>query len=353
MRRRITFACFASLAALLASPSTASAKNCAGIESTCIDDDTYWAHAGPARFVAVGSTETAGAGQLAFGLASDYLHAPIVIDTPIGPTSTTQQYVVKDQVDGAFLWSYGVTDRLQLDLVMPVTFIQSGGSLSAITGGDSLKDTAMRDLRFGFAYALVAHARAPAEPPRSSWGLVYRLEVKAPTGDADQFAGERSAVFVPSLAADARWGRFFVGAEVGARIRPTTELLGNRVGTQLVTALGAGYDILGKRDLLTATLEAWSLPTFAEQHTVTEPAPGTYLSTPNGKSIAPTEWQLAVRTAPTRRGDLAIQVGGGTGIPLTSKAITEPDVRVTLSVRWTPASHPSVAAAASAPPATP
>ena len=128
---------------------------------------------------------------------------------------------------------------------MPLTFGQGGAGLAPITGGDGLKDTAVRDMRFGFAYALRARTRAPrpsASGRRS--GLAARLEVSAPTGDADQFAGERSGVFVPSLAADWRHGRLFAGAEVGARLRPTTELLGARVGTQLVTALGAGYDIL-------------------------------------------------------------------------------------------------------------
>jgi hypothetical protein len=134
-----------------------------------------------------------------------------------------------------------------------------------------------------------------------------------------------------------------VGAELGARIRPTTELLGNRVGTQLVTALGVGYDILKRRELLVASLEAWSLPTFSEQHSVTEPAPGTYISGPDGKTIAPTEWQLAVRSAPTRSGDLSIQLGGGTSIPITAKAITEPDFRFTLSVRWAPTGRAVVA----------
>ncbi|HEY8089823.1 MAG TPA: hypothetical protein VIF09_18310 [Polyangiaceae bacterium] len=342
MRSRIPLACFASLALVLAAP-PASAKNCSGIFSTCIDEDTLWPHAGPARFVAVGSTETVAPGQIAFGLASTYLHAPIVIETNIGPTSQTKQYVVKDQVDGTFLWSYGVTDRLELDLAVPVTFGQGGGGLSAITGGGALKDTAVRDLRFGFAYALLPHARvAPDASPRS-FGLLYRLEVSAPTGDSDQFAGERSGVFIPSFAADWRSGRLLVGAELGARIRPTTELLGNRVGTQLVTALGVGYDILKRRELLVASLEAWSLPTFSEQHSVTEPAPGTYISAPDGKTIAPTEWQLAVRSAPTRSGDLSIQLGGGSSIPITAKAITEPDFRFTLSVRWAPTGRAVVA----------
>src|ERR1700722_2672434 len=50
--------------------------------SPCINDDTLWPHAGPAHFVAVGSTETVAAGQLGFGLANSYLSRPIVLQDP-------------------------------------------------------------------------------------------------------------------------------------------------------------------------------------------------------------------------------------------------------------------------------
>src|ERR1700722_5205997 len=259
MRARIALASFAaSIAAALCTPS-ARATDCSGFFSSCVNDDTLWPHAGPARFVAVGSTETVAAGQVGFGLVTSYLNRPVVLGTSLGAVKTNQ-YAVKDQVNGTFLWAYGVSDRLELDLAVPLTFGQGGTGLAPVTGGDGLKDTAARDMRFGFAYALVPHARAsdslvsnPAFAPRDSWGLVGRLEVSAPTGDDDQFAGDRSGVFVPSLAGDWRNGRLFVGGELGARVRPTTEVLGARIGTQLVTSLGVGYDLLNRPDLLTAT----------------------------------------------------------------------------------------------------
>jgi hypothetical protein len=338
MRIRIALASFAGLATaaalLVARP--AAAKNCSGLYSPCIDDDTLWPHAGPARFVAVGSTDTVPTGQVGFGLVTTYLHAPIVLKTSLGPSSgRADQDVIKDQVNGTFLWSYGVTRRLQLDIAVPLTFGQGGGGLAAVTGGDGLKDTAVRDMRFGFAYALVPHPRVPDDAMPTSFGLVGRLEVSAPSGDADQFAGERSGVFVPSLSADWRSGRFFAGAELGARLRPTTELAGARIGTQLVTALGAGYDLLKRRELLTVTAEAWALPTFAEQHDL-EYGQYATVSAPNGKSITPAEWQLAVRTAPVHDGDISIQAGGGGGIPIGGDAITVPKYRFTLGIRWAP-----------------
>jgi hypothetical protein len=343
MRGRVALASLAAcIAAGLASPS-ARATDCSGLLSPCINDDALWPHAGPSTFVAIGSTETIAPRQLGFGLVTSYLNRPIVLGVKSPGGSGSDQYAVDDQANGTFLWAYGVSERLELDLAVPLTFGQGGTGLAPITGGDGLKDTAVRDLRFGFAYALVARSHADDAPTerRDGFGLATRLEVSAPTGDSDQFAGERSGVFVPSVAADWRRGRWLAGVEMGARIRPTTELLGARVGTQLVTALGAGYDVLPRRDLLTIMLEAWALPTFAEQHDVHLQPDNTYLSAPNGQYIVPAEWHLSARTAPLRGGDLSIQAGGGGELPFTSPVgITTPRFRFTLGIRWAPVVHP-------------
>jgi hypothetical protein len=249
----------------------------------------------------------------------------------------SQEYAIDDQVNGTFLFSYAVSDRLELDLALPVTFGQGGTGLAPVTGGLGLKDTAMRDMRFGFAYGLVARPRvvAGAALP-DGFGLVGRLEMSAPTGDHDQLAGERTGVFVPGVAADYRLGRVFAGAEVGARLRPSTELLGAVVGTQVLTAVGVGYDIL-PREILAATLEAWALPGFDSQKDIRVSMPDHPTTSPNGAHITPAEWHVSVRTAPVHGGDLSIQAGGGGALPLGGDTpITAPRFRFTLAVRWAP-----------------
>lgn len=316
MRSRIdVVVCSGALAfALAAIP--AHATECSGDLSTCINDDVLWPHAGPAHFVAVGSAETIASSHLGFGLVTSYLSRPIVLLSPSpGPGRGTTYSAVDDQVNGSFLWSYGVTRRLELDLALALTFGQSGTGLAPLTGGPGLKDTAVRDMRFGVAYAIVAHEHLALDPvPTGAWGLVARFEMSAPTGDRSQFAGEYSGVFAPSVAVDYRSGRMFAGAEVGARLRPTTDLLDGRVGSQFVAALGIGYDIL-PHELLAVALEAWALPTY----------------------VTPAEWQVSVRTAPLRTGDLSLQLGGGGGIPLGGDLpITTPRFRFILGLRWAP-----------------
>jgi hypothetical protein len=311
------------------------------LRSTCINADTYWPHAGPAgRLLTVGAAETVAEKTVGFGLATTYLSRPIVLRVASpGPTGA-DRYAIDNQVNGTFLWAYGVTNRLELDFLFPVTFIQSGGGTQPITAGAPLQDTAMRDLRFGFAYAFVERARVPVEDKQSVWALVGRFEVSAPTGDRDQFAGERASVFVPSLAADYRRGRWFAGAEIGFRLRRTTELVGARIGSQGMIGLGVGFDVLA-RDLLSVALEARALPTFAEQANTRQSAQGQVTSEPNGRHITPAEWTLSVRTAPLLDGDLTLQLGGGGSIPFGNDSpITTPRFRFTLGIRYAPLGRP-------------
>jgi hypothetical protein len=319
----------------------ARAKECSNpLVNTCINSDTLWPNPGPQRFVGVSGTETVAQGELGFGLVSTWLSRPVLLRVASPGPGGSDQFVVDNQVNGNFLFAYGVTDRLQLDFAQPVTFVQTGAGTSPLTGGRSLHDTAVRDLRFGFAYALVPRERISTEAAADkggtgrAWSLAYRLEMSAPNGDNGDFAGERTAVFAPSFAADYRVAGLFAGADVGMRIRPVAEFAGARVGTQLSAGLGVGYDLLS-RERLAILAEGRVLPTFAEQHDTKQSAFG-ISSTPNGKSITPGEWMLSVRSAPFAGSELAFQVGGGGPIPIGDAAITAPRFRFVLGVVYAP-----------------
>jgi hypothetical protein len=195
------------LLAIAATSGRARADDChpTPLTTTCINDDTFWPHAGAQQFNGVGGTDVTGDGRLGFGLVTDYLSRPIVLKIPSPGPSGSNQYVIDDQVNGTFLWSYGVTRRLELDLAVPITFGQGGTGLEPVTAGAAnLQDTAIRDMRFGLTYAILPR---PVGAKKGAFGLTGRFEVSAPTGDRTQFAGDRTVVFVPSLAADYRNGR--------------------------------------------------------------------------------------------------------------------------------------------------
>lgn len=331
---------------VLVAPNVARAGSCDNPQtSACINSDTLWPHVGPSRFVAVGGTQTIEQGKIGFGLISDYQSRPIRVHSSSPGPLGTDINAVNDQVSSTFMFEYGVTKKLELGLMVPLTLGQGGSGTSAISGGNDLRDTAVRDLRFGLAYSIVTPKLVEPEYVKDDHaadglGLAVRWEMSAPTGDKEQFAGEQGAVFIPSLAADYRVGRLFFAAEAGARVRQTAQFLNTRIGTQLAFGLGAGFDILS-RDRLAVSAEARALPTLAEQTDASTSAGGiTY--TPNGKRITPAEWLLAVRSAPFRGGDFAAQLAGGGSIPTGGdSALTVPRFRIVLSLVFEPRGYDS------------
>jgi OOP family OmpA-OmpF porin len=325
---------------------TARADNCPSqLVSGCINDDNLWPHAGASHFLTLGGTETTARGEVGFGLYTTYLSRPIVLGSNGGGVQGVTDYAVDNQINGNFMFAYGVSDRLELDAILPVTFSQTGTGTSTVTGASTgLQTTGMRDLRFGFAYALVPRRRVDSEahehgdlPRPSVWSLTGRVEISAPTGDSSGFGSDGNAVWSPSLTADYRRGPWFAGSEIGLRLRPTQEIDGARIGSQAFIGLGLGRDVLA-HELLSVTAEAYVLPTFAEQHGLSVPEGAVGIeSSPDGQYIAPAEWMLSVRSAPLFGGDLQLQAGGGGSIPFSDAApITNPRFRFALSVRYAP-----------------
>jgi OOP family OmpA-OmpF porin len=340
---RAAFVLFPAVLALLSTwAREARADDCGSpLISTCIDDDHLWLHAGSSHFLSIGSPTTIAEGQVGFGIATSYLSRPLAVTAATPGPGGTLEYVIDNQVNTSFLWSYGVTNRLQLDLVLPVTFGQSGIGASAVNGSTTtgLSNTATRDLRFGVVYTLVGRepvdSYAPAAHGRGDGvALAARFDMSAPTGDSGEFATNGTAVWMPGLSGDYRYKRFLFGSEIGARIRPTEEFEGGRIGTQVYGAVGAAYDVFAN-ELFTVGAEAFFLPTFAEQHT-THCVQGVrgLESCPNGQYITPAEWMLSVRSAPLFGGALQLQLAGGGPIPFSNDEITNPRFRFTLSVRY-------------------
>ena len=111
----VAFAC--GVAALLSAHARPAATDCSGVLSPCIDDDTLWPHAGPVALRRRRARpRPSAAGSSASGCVTTYLSRPIVLHVASPGGGGSDQYAVNNQVNGTFLWAYGVTDRLELDL---------------------------------------------------------------------------------------------------------------------------------------------------------------------------------------------------------------------------------------------
>jgi hypothetical protein len=316
---------------VLAAPAPVSAVECAPASglSTCIDANNLWLRPGGGPFLSVAPSTTIAPGALSFGLVTSYSSRPIELRVASPDPSGTSLHAIDNQVDTTFLWALGVAPRFELTLAAPVTLYQDGAGLADVLGTDTaLSRSTLRDLRFGFAYALLEPARTG---PRGGTSLIGRLEFGLPTGDTSAFAGTGSVTVVPSLMLGHRHGRWEVGVEVGARLRPARELAGARVGSQLMASAGVAFDVVPKHDLLTLGVEAFGLYTFG----------GTLERGPfQGQAstrVLPAEWLATASSAPFMAGDLGFIIGGGGPIPLTSESsVTTPRFRFEVGIRYAP-----------------
>jgi hypothetical protein len=332
-------AVFAALGFALSFPTSARAA-CEPRLSTCIDADTFWPHAGPAYFNVVGGTATTAPGVIGFGWATTYVARPIVLLLPSSQPSGTEVAAVDHLWNATFLFSYGLTDRIEATLALPTTFYRTGTGISALTEQSSqeIARTAMRDLRVGTAFALL-----PASPRSAHrFSLTTRFELALPTGDESSFSGDRTVVGLPAIAAQFRQSGLVLGGEIGARLRTAADLMGTRVGHQLVFSFGMGGELLGG-DKLGVLLEAFALPTLVAQHELAPASSEGRLVSGNRPPLMPTEWLASVRTGELLSGDMAVSLGAGGSLGLTGESgVTSPAYRVVFAVRYAPRTREKV-----------
>jgi OOP family OmpA-OmpF porin len=319
--------------ALASSPVTARAACETGI-STCTDADTFWPHAGPAYFNIVGATATTSRGAVGFGWATTYLARPIVLLVPSSRPSGTEVTAIDHLWNATFLFSYGLTDRIEATLALPTTLYRTGTGISALAhqSSEPIARSAMRDIRVGTAFALL-----PALPPTArGFSAATRVEFALPTGDESSFNGDRTLLGLPSVAGEFRQAGLVLGAAFGARLRTISDLFGTRVGSQLVFSLGMGGEIL-QGNKLGVLLEAVALPTLAAQHELAPASIDGRLVTGNRRPLMPTEWLASVRTGDLMNGEMSLSLGAGGSLGLTGESgMTSPGFRAVFALRYAP-----------------
>jgi len=325
--------------------STPAAADCSGSEhlGTCINSDTLWPHPGPTRFQSIGSTETTPHKEFSFGLVTSYSRKPIVLRA--SNTNPNGDVPVLDHmITSNILIGFGLFNLMEINVALPTTLYQTGDGLGAFTGSESKEVTgsAMRDIRFGAAFSVLPQSASAQddESVRNPFSLALRFELGIPTGDSDWFGGDRGVVPIPSAAAEYRMGRLALATEIGARFRKTSQLAGARVGNQGFVGIGAGFDAL-PHDMLTVALEAYALPVFANQKTISRDAGGDLVVGQSSTPLIPAEWMASLRSVPNKDSRISFSLGFGTAIPFTESAMTAPEYRIIAGIRFDPKPRPA------------
>lgn len=285
----------------------------------CVDAEPMWLSPSAKRLLVVSDAASLEAGKLELGLTGAFRYRPAVLTVPAPNENGRDINLLRLSTDASLTGRLGVGNRLELTLLLPAGLDQRGAGIKGVTSqsAPAIPVASLHDPRVGFGYAL------PFRSPR--FGAKLRFEAKLPLGSAEALAGERSFVASPGLALDSQLGGFFLGAELGARLRRPTELFGLRLGSQGLLAVGAGYEI--ERIGLSLAAELYLLPSLIPSGPV---------------SYVAAEWLSSLRFAPRGLPALSFGIGGGSGLPLSgdaggsSVAFGVPSFRGLAFVRFTP-----------------
>ncbi|AUX40188.1 uncharacterized protein SOCE26_015870 [Sorangium cellulosum] len=187
-------------------------------------------------------------------------------------------------------------ERGAIQVSVPLIVLQRGYPMESRSAGlnqaVSLSPPALGDLRVDGRVLLV---RSDAR----TFQLAARAALFLPTGDETSFAGERNAWGNAGLAAEYDAGALLVALNLGASLRPKSELVDLTVGTELVYGLAAYVPLLRGRLRLGAELFG---------------SAGLLRETRGAIELAPLEGSLVGRLGLGARAPLFVGLGAGSRI---------------------------------------
>jgi outer membrane protein OmpA-like peptidoglycan-associated protein len=298
----------ASLVLLMLAPTIVRAQ---GTDAS-IDVQNYRPAPGPGNYLGVMGSDVSPHLQIGFNLDFNHQSKPLVFEDPEGDVSEAVKY----QATIDFLWSIGFFDILQFGVALPVIVAQDGRGLADVAGTGKLSTTAIRDLRLYIKGRLLSGGKFGGKTADGP-GLALSMGLSVPTGNDENFAGDRNVTADPVLVFDYRYKFFRFAVNFGARIRQMSSVADFKLGHQLLYGVGIGFHLVDDQLLVLGEYEG---------------AYGINGDTETVRRI-PMEARVGVGWAFGKARDLSVLVAGGMGFTETP---TVPEYRIIGALRYAP-----------------
>ncbi|HWU91260.1 MAG TPA: thrombospondin type 3 repeat-containing protein [Kofleriaceae bacterium] len=266
---------------------------------------------GPKTFLTVSDADVAAKKQLAVDALLTILTKPFTIynvdDNKM--IAGERVRVVESMTAAQLAAAYGLNDRLQLGVSLPVVFTMRGEGLDADSGAPvmgGLHVTGIGDLAVEGKYRLYR---------RGGVKLAALAAVTLPSSvgsDGSQFLGDNLPALRTRVALQLDRGRFSVGANGGVLLRKPRTIYDSTIGPQLAWSAGAAVRVTQRFSLIGEGYGRAGLPDFS-------------------LDASPLEVIGGLRVYATS--SMAVVAGGGAGLV---RAIGSPQSRFFLSVGYAP-----------------
>jgi outer membrane protein OmpA-like peptidoglycan-associated protein len=211
----------AACAGILALPQSADAQQDPNVIE--LDAQNFRPAVGPYSIFKLETADTLDHLQPTGGLMLNYASEPLVLEPDEGPSNS----VIDQQLAMHVYAGIGLIDRIQLDLELPVYFVNDG-----VFGEQTIEGSRLGDLSFRPKVNILSSEDDPV-------GLGAQLDLTLPTGDAESFVGYPGVQFTPSVIADVQFANIIVATNIGVKIRQNQDIRNLALGERLEYGLGA------------------------------------------------------------------------------------------------------------------
>ena len=122
--------------------------------------------------------------------------------------------VVDDQLKAELTGAFGLFERAELGLALPIVLYQKGGGDAGLGGDEGFDGAAIADLRVIPKVRILEHEKF------SGFGLAFSLPMYVPIGSSGSFNSDGEFRFEPRIAADYRFSRAILAANLAYQVRP-------------------------------------------------------------------------------------------------------------------------------------
>ena len=283
-------------------------------DDRAIDLQLFAPAVGPNAYLTVSGAQGMGKGRFQLALGVSWATKPLTVFTvasPENPELMTRSDVVSSLLTGDLIGAYGLSEAVQIGLVLPAVLSMTGDGLDIATGmpaASGLSAQGLGDLRVELLWRLwakdgLAIAAIPGITVPTSVGL----------GSDSAFLGDDLPTFRPRGALEwtSRGGSFSGAMNLGFAFRKPRTLYSSDVSHEFAYGVGATYRFSERLQALAELFGRIGFASDVDQN--------------------PLEVDAAMRFAPTPM--LGVQVGGGTGLV---RGIGAPGLRLFASVSWSP-----------------
>ncbi|NOZ87008.1 MAG: OmpA family protein [Deltaproteobacteria bacterium] len=174
-----------------------------------------------------------------FGFSLDFARNPLIL---VAGRSAKREIV--SATLGADLYAgIGLFDLMQVTITLPVALYTGG---NGIEPGDDLSIGGLSDTRLLVKWKIVDRKKNPV-------GFGFENALEFPTAvprNSFQGGSDQGVMYEPRLVLDSKLGPALLAANLGYRTRPTSKLLGLRIGDEWFYSGAAVFSVLKDFDLL-------------------------------------------------------------------------------------------------------